>query len=88
MQSTSFTTSEPAPSDSTIIRVGSDGRERLSPAQRQELLDVTAWLRAHSSRDSLSRLSPASRRAIRQLSNDRHPAMADRHHLPGVHPAS
>lgn len=39
MQSTS---SEPAPSDSTIIRAGSDGRLRYSPAQRQELLDAFA----------------------------------------------
>ena len=39
MQSTSSTTSEPAPSDSTIIRAGSDGWLRLSPAQRQEPLD-------------------------------------------------
>lgn len=39
MQSTS---SEPARSDSTIIRTGSDGRLRYSPAQRQELLDAFA----------------------------------------------
>jgi len=37
MQSTS---SEPAPSDSAIIRAGSDGRLRFTPAQRQELLDA------------------------------------------------
>ena len=36
------TSSEPAPSDSTIIRAGSDGRLRYSPAQRQELLDAFA----------------------------------------------
>lgn len=35
MQSTS---SEPTPSDSAIIRAGSDGRLRFTPAQRQELL--------------------------------------------------
>jgi transposase-like protein len=34
------TPSELAPSDSTIIRTGSDGRLRYSPAQRQELLDA------------------------------------------------
>ena len=37
MQSTS---SDPAPSDSAIIRAGSDGRLRFTPAQRQELLDA------------------------------------------------
>jgi len=37
MQSTS---SEPAPTDSTIIRSASDGRLRFTPAQRQELLDA------------------------------------------------
>ena len=37
MQSTS---SEPAPSDSSIIRAGSDGRLRFTPAQRQDLLDA------------------------------------------------
>jgi hypothetical protein len=37
MQSTS---SEPAPSDSAIIRAGSDGRLRFTPVQRQELLDA------------------------------------------------
>ena len=36
------TSSEPAPSDSSIIRAGSDGRLRYSPAQRQELLDAFA----------------------------------------------
>ena len=36
------TPSEPAPSESTIIRAGSDGRLRYSPAQRQELLDAFA----------------------------------------------
>ncbi len=36
------TSSEPALSDSTIIRAGSDGRLRYSPAQRQELLDAFA----------------------------------------------
>ena len=40
MQSTSSTSSEPAPSDSSIIRAGSDGRLRFTPAQRQELLDA------------------------------------------------
>ena len=34
------TPSELAPPDSTIIRTGSDGRLRYSPAQRQELLDA------------------------------------------------
>ena len=34
------TPSEPAPSDSSIIRAGSDGRLRFTPAQRQELLDA------------------------------------------------
>jgi len=37
MQSTS---SDPTPSDSSIIRAGSDGRLRFTPAQRQELLDA------------------------------------------------
>jgi len=37
MQSTS---SEPAPSVSSIIRTGSDGRLRFTPAHRQELLDA------------------------------------------------
>ena len=37
MQSTS---SEPAPSDSSIIRAGSDGRLRFTQAQRQDLLDA------------------------------------------------
>ncbi|MEI6653261.1 MAG: hypothetical protein WCP45_00705 [Verrucomicrobiota bacterium] len=46
MQSTSSTTSEPAPSDSSIIRAGSDGRLRISPAQRQELLDAVGQVRA------------------------------------------
>jgi len=46
MQSTSFTTSEPAPSDSAIILTGSDGRLRLSPTQRQELLDAFGQVRA------------------------------------------
>jgi hypothetical protein len=36
------TPSEPAQSDSTIIRTGSDGRLRYSPTQRQELLDAFA----------------------------------------------
>jgi len=36
------TPSEPVPSDSTIIRAGSDGRLRYSPAQRQELLGAFA----------------------------------------------
>jgi transposase-like protein len=41
MQSTSSTTSEPfSSSDSSIIRAGSDGRLRFTPAQRQELLDA------------------------------------------------
>ncbi len=40
MQSTSSTTSEPAPSDSTIIRASSDGRLCLTPAQRQVLVDA------------------------------------------------
>ena len=40
MQSTSSSTSEPSLSDSSIIRTGSDGRLRLSPAQRQELLNA------------------------------------------------
>jgi len=40
MQSTSSTTTEPALPDSSIIRTGSDGRLRLTPAQRQELLDA------------------------------------------------
>ena len=40
MQSTSSTTSEPAPSDSAIIRAGSDGRLRFTPVQRLELLDA------------------------------------------------
>lgn len=39
MQSTS---SDPTPSDSTIIRTGSDGRLRYSPTPRQELLDAFA----------------------------------------------
>ncbi len=39
MQSTS---SDPTPSDSTIIRAGSDDRLRYSPAQRQDLLDAFA----------------------------------------------
>ena len=34
------TPSDPAPSDSSIIRSGSDGRLRFTPAQRQELLDA------------------------------------------------
>jgi transposase-like protein len=34
------TSSEPAPTDSAIIRAGSDGRLRFTPAQRQELLDA------------------------------------------------
>ena len=34
------TPSEQPPSASTIIRTGSDGRLRYSPAQRQELLDA------------------------------------------------
>ena len=37
MQSTS---SEPTLTDSTIIRTGSDGRLRFTPAQREELLDA------------------------------------------------
>jgi len=37
MQSTS---SEPAPSVSSIIRSASDGRLRFTPAHRQELLDA------------------------------------------------
>jgi hypothetical protein len=37
MQSTS---SEPAPSGSSIICSASDGRLRFTPAQRQELLDA------------------------------------------------
>ena len=40
MQSTSFTPSEPAPSDAAIIRTASDGRLRFTPTQRQELLDA------------------------------------------------
>ena len=40
MQSTSSTPSHPVPSDSSIIRAGSDGRLRFTPAQRQELLDA------------------------------------------------
>jgi hypothetical protein len=43
MQSTS---SEPAPSDSAIIRAGSDGRLRFTPAQRQELFDAFGQVRA------------------------------------------
>ena len=40
MQSTSSTSSGPTPCDSSIIRVGSDGRLRFTPAQRLELLDA------------------------------------------------
>ncbi len=40
MQSTSSTSSEPAASDSSIIRAGSDGRLRFTPAQRREFLDA------------------------------------------------
>jgi hypothetical protein len=40
MQSTSSTSSEPATSDSSIIRAGGDGRLRFTPAQRQELLNA------------------------------------------------
>ncbi|MEI6656276.1 MAG: hypothetical protein WCP45_16050 [Verrucomicrobiota bacterium] len=46
MQSTSSTTSDPAPTDSSIIRAGSDGWLRLSPALRQELLDDCGQIRA------------------------------------------
>ncbi len=47
------TPSDPAPSHSTIIRSGSDGRLRYSPAQRQGLLD--AFARSGMSAMSFSR---------------------------------